>query len=198
MNYWITKWLQVFMLTKPVMTGASRALSRWQWFAIPVLSISELTRYRLELWCSSSPHLERYSGPSIFLSERYLGLLSRTLRCTELKRTVTTVNWRAVAQTVSCRLLTAAARVEAQVGSCGVFGGQRGSGAGFLRLFQFPLPILITPIAPQSSSSIIWGWYNRPISGRRTNWTQSHLTSPQETKKAVKLNENVAVYVHGL
>jgi hypothetical protein len=25
------------------------------------------------------------------------------------------------------------------------------------------LPIFIPPIAPQSSSSIIWGWYNRPI-----------------------------------
>jgi hypothetical protein len=27
---------------------------------------------------------------------------------------------------------------------------------------RFPLPIFIPPIAPQSSSPIIWGWYNRP------------------------------------
>jgi hypothetical protein len=25
------------------------------------------------------------------------------------------------------------------------------------------LPIFIPPIAPQSPSSIIWGWYNRPV-----------------------------------
>jgi hypothetical protein len=32
----------------------------------------------------------------------------------------------------------------------------------FLRVLRFPLPIFIPPIAPQSSSSIIWGFYNRP------------------------------------
>jgi hypothetical protein len=40
--------------------------------------------------------------------------------------------------------------------------GQSGAGAGFLRVLWFPLPIFIPPIAPQSSSLIIWGWYNRP------------------------------------
>jgi hypothetical protein len=38
----------------------------------------------------------------------------------------------------------------------------------------FPLPILILPTAPHSSSSIIRGWYHRPVSGRRTKWIQSH------------------------
>jgi hypothetical protein len=28
---------------------------------------------------------------------------------------------------------------------------------------RFPLPIFIPPIAPQSPSSTIWGWYNRPV-----------------------------------
>jgi hypothetical protein len=37
-----------------------------------------------------------------------------------------------------------------------------GAGAGFLRVLRFPLPIFIPPIFPQSSSPIIWGWYNRP------------------------------------
>jgi hypothetical protein len=36
-------------------------------------------------------------------------------------------------------------------------------GTGFLRALQFPLPIIIPPIAPQSPPSIIWGWYNRPV-----------------------------------
>jgi hypothetical protein len=45
---------------------------------------------------------------------------------------------------------------------------------GFLRVLRFPLPI-IPPTAPHSAS-IIRGWYNRPVSGRRTKWTQSHPT----------------------
>jgi hypothetical protein len=68
---------------------------------------------------------------------------------------------RAIAQAVSRWLPTAAARVRARVWSCGICGKQSGDGAGFLRVLRFPLPIFITRIAPQSSSSIIWGLYNR-------------------------------------
>jgi hypothetical protein len=52
--------------------------------------------------------------------------------------------------------------VRARVWSCGIYGGQSGAGAGYLRVLRFPLPIFIPPIAPQSSSSIMWGLYNRP------------------------------------
>jgi hypothetical protein len=76
---------------------------------------------------------------------------------------------RAIAQVVSRRPPTTAAWVRAQVRSCGI------CGARFLGVLHFPLPILIPATAPHSSS-IIWGCYNRPISGLRTNWTQSHLT----------------------
>jgi hypothetical protein len=86
------------------------------------------------------------------------------------------IKGRAIAQVVSCRLPIAAAWVRAQVRSCGIYGGQSGSGAGFLRVLRFSLPILIPPTAPHSSSSIIRGWYNRPVSGRCTKWTQSHPT----------------------
>jgi hypothetical protein len=56
----------------------------------------------------------------------------------------------------------AEARVRTRVWSFGIRGGQSGAGAGFLRVLRFPLPIRIPPIAPQSSSFIIWGLYNRP------------------------------------
>jgi hypothetical protein len=79
---------------------------------------------------------------------------------------------RAVAQAVSRRLPTAAARVKL----CGFYGGQSGIRAGFLRVLQFPLPIIIPANVPYSSSSIILDWYKRPISGRRTKWTQSQPT----------------------
>jgi hypothetical protein len=75
---------------------------------------------------------------------------------------LTKVVARAIAQAVSRRLPTAVARVRAWVRSCGICGGQSGTGAGFLQVLQFPLPILIPPTAPHSSS-IIRGWYNRPL-----------------------------------
>jgi hypothetical protein len=73
---------------------------------------------------------------------------------------------RAIAQAVSRRLPTAAARGRAQGRSCGICGEQSGTGAGFLQVLRFPLPILIPPNA--TSSSVIRGWYNMPVSGWRT------------------------------
>jgi hypothetical protein len=53
-------------------------------------------------------------------------------------------------------------RVRAQVRSCGNCGGQSDTGAGFLRVLQFPLPIFTPRTAPHSSSSIIRDWCYRP------------------------------------
>jgi hypothetical protein len=63
-----------------------------------------------------------------------------------------------IAQAVSRRLPTTAARVRAQIRSCGICGGQSDAGAGFLRVLRFPLPTVTPPNTPQSSS-IIRGWY---------------------------------------
>jgi hypothetical protein len=91
---------------------------------------------------------------------------------------------RVIAQAVSRRLPTAVARARARIRLCGICGGQSGTGAGFLRVLRFPLPIVIPPIAPQSSSSITWGWYNRTNSGRSTKWTQSDLM--RKIKKKIR------------
>jgi ribosomal protein L37AE/L43A len=79
-----------------------------------------------------------------------------------IRSRLSSVHGRAIAQAVSHWLPTTVARVQARVWSCGICGGQSGAGAGFLWVLRFPLPIFIPPIAPQSPSSIIWGWYNRP------------------------------------
>jgi hypothetical protein len=71
-----------------------------------------------------------------------------------------------------------AVRIRAQVRPYGICSGQSGAWAGFILVLRFSQQILIPPTAPHSllSSSVIRGWYSRPISGRRTKWAQSHPT----------------------
>jgi hypothetical protein len=90
-----------------------------------------------------------------------------------------------VAQVVSCWLPTVAAWVQAHVRSCGICGGQSGTGPGFLQVLRFPPAILISQNAPYSS--VIWFWYNSPISGQHTKWAQPH---PHPTK----LNKEIGVF----
>jgi hypothetical protein len=80
---------------------------------------------------------------------------------------------RAIAQAVSRWLPTAAAHVRVWVRSCGICRGQSGAGVAFLRVHRFPLPIFIPPDAPQPTS-IICGWYNRPVIA--TVWSGLSLT----------------------
>jgi hypothetical protein len=72
-------------------------------------------------------------------------------------------------------------RVRVQLRSSGIYGGQIGTAIGLLRVLRFLLLILIPPTAPHTPS-IIRGWYNRPVCGRRTKWTPSH---PNMTNKII-------------
>jgi hypothetical protein len=81
----------------------------------------------------------------------------------------------AIAEAVSRWLPTAAARVQFRVWSSGICGRQSGVGAGFLRVLRFPLPF-IPPNSPSSQSS--GAGTNRPVSGRRAEWTQIGLHPP--------------------
>jgi hypothetical protein len=87
---------------------------------------------------------------------------------------------RAIAQVVILRLLTAEAQFRAQVRSCGICGGQSGTGAGFLLVLRFPLPILIPPTAPHSSSSFGAGTISQLVADVQSGLS---ATQPQETKK---------------
>jgi hypothetical protein len=58
---------------------------------------------------------------------------------------------RAIAEAVSRWLPTAAARVQSRVWSSGIYSGQSGAGAGFLRVLRFPLPFS-PPNSPSSQS----------------------------------------------
>jgi hypothetical protein len=47
-----------------------------------------------------------------------------------------------VAQAISRRLAIAAAQVRARLKSCGIYGGQSGTGTCFLRVLRFPLTLM--------------------------------------------------------
>jgi hypothetical protein len=61
-----------------------------------------------------------------------------------------TVHGRAITQAVSRWLPTTAAEVRSRVWSSGTCDGQSGTGAGFLQVLRFPLPIFIPPNCPSS------------------------------------------------
>jgi anti-sigma factor RsiW len=74
----------------------------------------------------------------------------------------------ATAQAVSLRLPTAEARVRIQVSHVAFVVDKVALGQVF---------------SSHSSTYILRGWYNRPISGRRTKWTQSQPIQKKKRKK---------------
>jgi hypothetical protein len=125
-----------------------------------------------------SPSLHRLSYPDSFQYNTLKTQSATGINCDGMGNTydpfcnmsLTLDKGRAIDQAVSRWFLTAVTRIGTQVRSCGICGGQSGTGACFLPVLRFPLPILILPTAPHSST-IILGWYNRPNSGRRLKLT---------------------------
>jgi hypothetical protein len=87
----------------------------------------------------------------------------------------------AIAQVVSRRFPTAAARVRSQVRSGHVefVPDENKLGQVFSEYFGFPCQFSFHRLLHihHHLSSIIWGWYNRPNSGRRTKWTTTTTTT---------------------
>jgi hypothetical protein len=94
----------------------------------------------------------------------------------------------AVAPAVSRRLPAAAARVRARVKSCGICGGHSGTGAGFLPVLRFPLPLIHSTNCSQSSPSITHCWYNKPINDRSNSGLGS--TPAKKTYKNISTFQN--------
>jgi hypothetical protein len=82
---------------------------------------------------------------------------------------------RAIAEAVSRWLPTEATRVQSRVWSSGICGGQSGVGAGF------SLSTSVSPAIHSTEFSILTitrGMYNKPVSGRRAEWTRFGLHPP--------------------
>jgi hypothetical protein len=87
------------------------------------------------------------------------------------------IKGRAVTQAVRHWLLTAVARARAQVSSFGIYGGQSGTGTGFLRVLRFPCQSAFNKLLHNL------GLVQYPSSGRSAKRTQSHLNMNNVQKK---------------
>jgi hypothetical protein len=151
-----------------------------------------------------NPRLSKHEGFSFFLffflrlEHRTLVKLFVLIQFLNLRQSVGVLGWGispsqgryptqthgyAIAQAVSRRLPTSAARVRVHVKSYGICGGQSGAGAGFIWVFRFPLPIFIPPTAPHSSF-IVRLWYNRTVGGVPSGLASSH-------SRKLKLNQKL-------
>jgi hypothetical protein len=154
--YICTVWLQIFFLsdlTENCMNLILSCLLRW-YFSIAAsififkdikinFTLQQCINFSNILWCILLA-MGLPSTPSC-----YRGIFPFVLSGRNLAPQFFREHWgRAIAQVVSRWFRTAAARVRSQVRSCGICGGQSGIEAGFLRVLQCPLPILIPPTAP--------------------------------------------------
>jgi hypothetical protein len=92
------------------------------------------------------------NSSNLLLAHAHLNSSNLLLAHAHLNSSNLLLSGRAVAQDVSRRLPTAAAWVRAQARSRGICGEQSGNAPGSLWVLRVPPPVLITPIALNSSS----------------------------------------------
>jgi hypothetical protein len=98
---------------------------------------------------------------------------------------------RAIPQAVSCWLITTADRVRDMVRSCGICGGQIGTGADFLRLRRF----ICHHSTDCSTLIIIRDWYCRPNSDLYAKKTVSLHPKKLKRKNYVHAYTFLTLYV---
>jgi hypothetical protein len=80
---------------------------------------------------------------------------------------------------------------EIHAGTCG---GQNGTGAGFLGLLQFPLPVLISPTAPYSYTSLS---PSASLNSKRKENTSVYVLNLREKLFCRKNKEIISALISG-
>jgi hypothetical protein len=109
-------------------------------------------RSRWHFWRSyyTTSRAEHIHHSFLCTSKKHLVSTQHFAERSEISTQLNTNRGRTAAQAVSRWLPTTAAPIRARVWSSGIFGWQ--SGADFLRVLRFPLPIFIPPNSPSSHS----------------------------------------------
>jgi hypothetical protein len=111
--------------------------------------------------------------------------LSLSLKLRNGNRTNLPLKERAIAQAISRRLPTAAARVSAQVSSCGICGEQSGTGAALLRVLRFPCQFSFHRLFHTHHLSSRAGTIGQLVADVPSGLS---LTPPQEEPPYVRMN----------
>jgi hypothetical protein len=137
-----------------------------------------LPHYQVEISMGNCYQQTSLNVPKLNISKGFLNEHS----CVYVKE-LNFVEGRTVAQAVSRRFAPAAARVWAQVGSCGIYGRHSDTGAGFLEYFglfcQFSFHRLLHTHHLSSGAATI----GQLVADVRSGLS---LTPPQETKKNLR------------
>jgi hypothetical protein len=99
---------------------------------------------------------------------------------------------RAIAQAVSRRLPTAAALFEPRSDRVAFVVNKVALEQVFSEYFGLSCQFLFHRVL-HTRACTVRGWYNRPVSGRRTKWTQSHLTKKKNYRNNYICTENTYI-----
>jgi hypothetical protein len=153
----------------------------------PWYFITVFTKFSLYI-LSQARWIKSTSPPACLHKFSFSIILLPKPRFSEEDLLVADYEGRDIAQVVSRRLPTAAGRVRAHVRSCGICGGQSGSGVGFLEYFLFPYQCSFHRLLHTHLSSGVSAIGQ--LVADVPSWLS--VTPPQETKK--KKPKKLAVF----